>query len=294
MLKNHDTISQRLALILIKLNAGERLSLDELAKEFNVSLRTIQRDMKRLGYLPIKCENGLYSLEEYYLVKLSFQDIREFAILSGIKDLYPSLEDDFLVELLDSKINRALLVRGYNYEDSSAKLQEFQTIELAILSHKKLRFIYKSKKRVVNPYKLVNNHGCWYVVADEEGILKNFALTKMTNVSFLEEEFLPNEDFLQIIKEQKVVWPSQKSIEVVLKVDKEVAEYFERKKLLPSQEIIEKKDDALIVLVKVSFEDEIIRIVRYWIPHITIISPQDLQVKLEASLHEYLQRHPLS
>ncbi len=80
MSKNHDTISQRLALILIKLNAGERLSLDELAKEFNVSLRTIQRDMKRLGYLPIKCENGLYSLEEYYLGKLSFQDIREFAI----------------------------------------------------------------------------------------------------------------------------------------------------------------------------------------------------------------------
>ena len=199
-----------------------------------------------------------------------------------------------MVELLDSKINRALLVRGYNYEDSSAKLQEFQTIELAIISHKKLRFIKKKKKRVVNPYKLVNNHGSWYVVADEEGILKNFALTKMTNVSFLEEEFLPNGDFLQIIKEQKVVWPSQKSIEVVLKVDKEVAEYFERKKLLPSQEIIEKKDDALIVLVKVFFEDEIIRIVRYWIPHITIISPQDLQVKLEASLHEYLQRQILS
>ncbi len=42
---NHDKLSTRLTQILQKLNSGESLSLDDLANEFNVSLRTIQRDI---------------------------------------------------------------------------------------------------------------------------------------------------------------------------------------------------------------------------------------------------------
>lgn len=42
--RDHDKIASRLAIILTKLNAGERLSPTALAEEFNVTLRTIQRD----------------------------------------------------------------------------------------------------------------------------------------------------------------------------------------------------------------------------------------------------------
>ena len=41
---NCDTILTRLTVILSRLNDGEALSVTELAKEFNVSERTIQRD----------------------------------------------------------------------------------------------------------------------------------------------------------------------------------------------------------------------------------------------------------
>ena len=55
MLPSHDTIATRLSLILTKLNNGERFTAQELSEEFNVNLRTIQRDLnERLSALPIK------------------------------------------------------------------------------------------------------------------------------------------------------------------------------------------------------------------------------------------------
>ena len=51
----HDTLVRRLAEILIKLNRGESLSPPALAAEFNVGLRTIQRDLiQRFAYLDLE------------------------------------------------------------------------------------------------------------------------------------------------------------------------------------------------------------------------------------------------
>jgi len=58
-MKEHDKTAFRLASILIKLNEGEHPSVDELAVEYGVHKRTIQRDInERLSYLPIQKENG--------------------------------------------------------------------------------------------------------------------------------------------------------------------------------------------------------------------------------------------
>ena len=76
-------------MILTKLNNGEQLLVEELAEEFGVSVRTVQRDInERLSYLPIVKENGLYQLEAYCLGKLNFDDIKIFATLGSIKELY--------------------------------------------------------------------------------------------------------------------------------------------------------------------------------------------------------------
>ena len=97
MAKSHDTLALRLSLILTKLNNGESFTAKELAEEFNVNIRTIQRDIKdRLAYIPIQKNGDYYSMESYVLGKLSFEDIKNFATLSGIKSLYPSLSNKFI------------------------------------------------------------------------------------------------------------------------------------------------------------------------------------------------------
>jgi len=54
-MKEYEKISQRLASILIQLNTGESISVENLAQEFNVSIRTIQRDLnERFNFLPLE------------------------------------------------------------------------------------------------------------------------------------------------------------------------------------------------------------------------------------------------
>lgn len=294
-MKQHDKIAMRLALILQKLNAGERFSIDELVDEFQVSLRTLQRDLnERLSFLPLKVEGKFYSLEDYCLGKLSFEDIRGFSQLSGVKHLFPSLSDAFIVDLLNSKIQQTYKIRGMEHERTSNKENEFKSINISILNHKKLHFIYNDKDRVVHPYKLVNNSGVWYLLADDNGVLKNFTFTKIQNLHLSQETFEVDKNNMQLIDESKTTWFSNEPIEVVLRVDTEIMYYFRRKKMLQNQKIIESQDDYSLLSTSISYDEEILSLVRYWMPHIEIVSPPQLQEKLQNSIKNYLHRHNLS
>ncbi|RLA79440.1 MAG: transcriptional regulator [Epsilonproteobacteria bacterium] len=284
----HDKIATRLAIILTKLNNGERLSIDSLADEFNVAKRTIQRDLnERFSYLPIKKENSYYFLEEYCLGKLNYGDIKSFASLSGIKNLYPNLDDSFIVDLLNSKINQTYLIKGYEYEDLSSKTKLFELINIAIITNQTINLTYNDKQRALNPYKLINTDGIWYLSADENNQLKTYTVSKISNLTTTSKTFKPNKEFEDIITQNQDTWFSEDATEVTLQIDKKVKEYFIRRELLPHQKII-KQDDNLILTTTVSYEDEILKIVRYWMPHIKILQPTYLQDKLLKDLKTYI------
>lgn len=286
-----DKLAIRFLYIITQLNQGERLTTTELAQKFNVTERIIQKDLnERLNqFLPITKENGKYFLESFLIGKLGYEDIKNFAVLSGIKKLYPSLEDTFLSDVLNKKINDSCLVKGASYEDISTKQNEFDLIRLAITIKHQLSFIYNDKQRLINPYKLVNNDDIWYLVGDEDGVLKNYSFTKISKLLKPEHEFKPNRDFLEIINKNQASWFSQKSISIILEIDVSVAEYFTRRELLPNQTILKRTSDKLILQTKVSYDEEILKVVRYWIPNIKIIEPEYLQEKLLNELRLYLK-----
>ena len=121
---HHDTLAYRLTQILVKLNLGEKLDPLALADEFAVNLRTIQRDLnERFAYLPLEKLNGRYHLDPAYLGKLSLRDVARFASLAGVRGLFPSLSDDFLRDIFDSRIQTTLLVKGPHYEDLGGKAE---------------------------------------------------------------------------------------------------------------------------------------------------------------------------
>lgn len=289
MNKKHETISIRLGTILTKLNNGEKLSLDGLSKEFNVSERTIQRDLnERLSYLQINREKNYYYLEPKKLGQLSFADIKNFAVISGIKSLYPMLTSDFILDLLNSKIANTLLIKNQGFEDISLKGDDFRTISKSINNKSQISYFYNNKKRIVSPYKLVNNDGSWYLVADENNDLKTYSLIKIKLLLQTNEKFEPNKEFKQIIEENKVNWFSKDELIVNLEIDNSIIEYFTRKKLLANYKIIDKTKDKTIIETKVSYENEILSLVQYWIPNIWILKPLTLQKKLKEKLKNYI------
>lgn len=134
---NHDTLVYRLAQMLVKLNQGEKLDPHTLAEEFGVNLRTIQRDLnERFAYLPLQKTDGRYSLDHTFLGKLNTRDIERFASLAGVRGLFPSLSDDFLRDIFDTRIQSALLIKGHHYENLAGKENTFRLLEQAIIARR--------------------------------------------------------------------------------------------------------------------------------------------------------------
>ena len=75
----------------------------------------------------------------------------------------------------------------------------------------------------------------------------------------------------------------------MLKIHANVAVYFKRRSLLPNQEIVkELLDGTLIVMCRNVHEQEILPLVRYWLPNIEIIAPDGLKKQLTQQLEQYL------
>ena len=286
---SHDKIAFRLAQILIKLNDGARLSIDELTEEFSVNKRTILRDFERLNILPIEKANGKYFLADYALGKLSYKDIQAFAILSGVKSLFPDLDDKFISDILNEKLNKVYLIKNQGFEDLQISRAEFEEISAAIIKNKMIECSYNAKLRSLKPYKLINNNGVWYLLADDSGKLKNFTLSKLENIKIKESTFEQNEEFINRIKQNDTNWFSDVKFEVTLEIKNEAMSYFKRKKFLPNFKIISEDEDKIILSTEVAYDDEILRVVKYWLPFIKIKEPEYLRVKFENLLEEYLR-----
>lgn len=294
---HHDTLVYRLAQILFKLNQGEKLDPLALADEFGINLRTVQRDLNvRFAYLPLQKCDGRYHLDPAYLGKLSTRDIERFASLAGVRGLFPSLSDDFLGDIFDSRIQSALLVKGHNYEDLAGKEDVFRQLERAIIARCHISFDYAKDEgsksyTAVAPFKLINNKGIWYLVARDGDKLKTFSFAKIENLNQLDTHFGHDPKIDTMLKEEDGIWMGEEKKEIVLKIASEIAGYFKRRKLIANQ-VLEKEleDGGLIVSAKVGHVNQVLPIVRYWIPYIRIISPEGLQAEMEKDLRSYLER----
>ena len=293
---SHDTLAFRLAQMLVKLNRGEKLYPPTLAEEFGVNLRTIQRDLnERFAYLPLVKTGNCYNLDPTFLGKLSTRDIERFAGLSGVRGLFPSLSDDFLRDIFDARIQSALLVKGHHYEEMAGKEDLFRQLKQAIVEHCTIAFHYCKQGggktyAAVEPYKMVNHKGIWYLAGKDGGKLKTFSFTKIESLNVSTVTFEPDSTVDRTLNDEDGIWLGEEKKEIVLKIGKEVSGYFKRRKLIANQ-IIEKEleDGGLIVSAKVGHPNQVLPIVRYWIPHIRIISPEGLQAELERDIQGYLE-----
>ena len=293
---SHDTLVYRLAQMLVKLNQGEKLNPQALADEFRVNLRTIQRDLNvRFAYLPLKKTDGYYHLDPTFLGKLSTKDVDRFAGLAGVRGLFPSLSDDFLRDIFDARIQAAVMVKGHNYENMAGKEAAFRSLEQAIVGRQHIAFDYLKDSGLksysgVAPFKLINHKGIWYLAARDGEKLKAFSFAKIENLRVLESRFPADPNIDNQLAEEDGIWLSDDKNEIVLKIDSEVAGYFKRRKLIANQ-VIEKEleDGGLIISAKVGHPNQVVPIVRYWIPHIRIISPEGLQVEMESEISAYLK-----
>lgn len=295
MSKEHEKIANRLTAILQKLNQSERLKIDELMAEFGVSKRTIQRDInERFAFLPIEFNDNAYTLSPSYLGKFNLEDINRFAIFASIRELFGRIDQNFFQKYLNDSIE----VKGFDYEPLGVKQKEFNIINQAIQDQKRLTFSYQRVKDKeqdrrsnfdVEPYKLVNKNGIWYLIALHDSKIKVFSVTRISSANCNADEFTPDKAILSRIENGDGIYFEGVIEEIVLKISAEVAVYFTRRAILPNQTTIkELLDGTLIVMCQKVHEQEILPLVRYWIPHVEIINPPSMKIKLMSQLQQYM------
>ena len=286
----HETLANRLADILTRLNSGYRLEPNALAKEYETHPRTIKRDFDRFEgcNIPLQKEGKYYFLDPKYLGQLTFKDIRTFSQISGVQTLYPRLDVSFLRELLDSRVYGA---KGYSVEDASQFKELFRLFSEAILKHQQIAFLYKKESRVVEPYKLLHHHGSWYLAAVRKGELRAYRLSRIELSPHTHElaNYKPDPQILSQLEDEKSIWFGQEKLEVILTVHVDVASHFQQRQLLPEQQVIKELDDGnLLLSSRITHVTQILPLVRYWIPHLKIVNPVGLQEQIEEELKEYL------
>ncbi|WP_422851355.1 helix-turn-helix transcriptional regulator [Campylobacter geochelonis] len=261
---------------------GEKLSIAELSEEFNVSARTIRRDLKqRIAHLPVVCENGFYFLD-YTNYNIKKYDLIKFSKKSGIFGLYP--DDNYA----DIQNNNSIKIVGFEYEKIDTTL--FKTAKSAIENNQSLKFDYKDKKRIVNPYKLINLHGIWYLCASENDKLKNFTFKNIKEL-VVEGCFEKNTKFERLVDGEISTFPSENLTTIKLKASKNIKEFLLRRKLFPEQKIIEDaKGGWLIFETKVGFLNDIKGVIRYWMPEIFVLEPLWLKDEFLNELQIYLEK----
>ena len=142
----------------------------------------------------------------------------------------------------------------------------------------------------MQPYKLVNHDGIWYLAGKDGNQLKAFTFVKISRLTVLPDTFTADLAVEKTLAEEDDIWLHEKKLEVILKITGPAASYFRRRKWVSNQ-VIEKEleNGGMVVSAKVAHVNQTLPTVRHWIPHIRIISPEGLQAEMEKEILNYLQ-----
>ncbi|MCM2677414.1 helix-turn-helix transcriptional regulator [Alkalicoccobacillus plakortidis] len=193
---------ERLISIVMILLQKDVVSASEFSRLFDVTKRTIQRDMETLSYanIPIYAkhghEGGYALMEEYKFDKrlLTHKDIENITVaLDGFEQLTTNADIQMTIQKIRGMshvdVIPKLYLSFYNWVGRNQLHDELSFIIDAIENHWLLDFEYVDQKgnithRVVEPYKLQLIEMNWYLLGYslEREAYRTFKLTRITDI----------------------------------------------------------------------------------------------------------------
>lgn len=300
-MKSYDTTLTRLVLILTKLSNNDRPTINELAEEFNVGIRTIQRDIyQRLMYFPIeKDKTGkLKFLDGFTLDRCSLDNeemLLVYLAMSQIKTMSNTFQnkiDNLFSKLLNPNFTSSYFVKPNSYEQIDLKSALIKNIEKSIENSYYVDIELSNKQLKIEPYKIVSLDGIWYLFAQDtnDKKIKTYRISQIKKYKIINEKYKLDIDIDEVLSNVHSSWfEDGNSFKVVVEISENATHYFKAKKVLPTQTILEEKEcGRLIVQFEISHEEDIDNIIKAWLPHIKILEPLKYKEKLESELKEYL------
>ncbi|WP_415397535.1 helix-turn-helix transcriptional regulator [Sulfurimonas sp. CS5] len=297
---DYDKILTRLTIILARLNDGEALSVKELAEEFNVSSKTIQRDFnERLSAFHIYQDKRKWKMQDGFSIEKT-KSLQEQLVLDiiekiteGIGGKFATTSNKLLSKIRNEDFNP--IYTKLNIEDISDRFDDIQLIEKAIKNKTELDCSYENDREGtfranIQPLKIVNYEGFWYLVASREGSIQKYYINTLSNIKQTAITFTTDDKIEALLENSINIWfkADIEPFEVKIFADKIATKYFQRREL-PTQRIETlSQDGTMEFIVRITDEMEIIPIIKYWLPHLTVLEPLWIQEMINEDLEVYL------
>lgn len=291
--KKGEKLAQRLSYILAQLHQGKQIDKHALAEQFGVDIRTIDRDLsERLTTIAERNKNGLWQLTNQARGTIPATHLHRYARMVGTEKLLPNTKLDYLVNQINTpEADRSIYVQPLSQENLTSQKPLFLLLQNAIEQKLECHFHYKNKDRIVHPYRLIHRAGIWYLAATEKNILKNFSVALIEKPSINTDVFFtPKPELYEYINNKDGIWFTEQATEVILRVAPNIAHYFTRRDLLPKQQNRLDRDGSLQVTTSINHINQLLPIVRYWLPDVRILQPASWHQELLNSLHHALEK----
>jgi len=195
MSKDYDKILTRLIGILSKISNNERCNTQEFAQEYNVGVRTIQKDIReRLINFPItKDINGKFMFIDGFTLNKSLLNNDEMILVSlalnqfrHIKD-FDKITESTLKKLLNPKLFNPYFIIPSDFENIKINSSKINMIKDSI----QYKSIIKIDGKIVEPYKIIASKGIWYLFAKDinDGKNKSFLISDIKNVELTNNKY---------------------------------------------------------------------------------------------------------
>lgn len=305
---NFENRINRLSIILELLSKGYELSTPSLVERFGVTKKIIQTDFKEY-ILPLFVDEKIYydySSKTYkaknnFLTKTLFSsdELSIIAILKNkSKDKYSDVDLSSKVDTLFLKFEDELTNTLYQ-KSSVEKIDNFKDeiiqIKNAVESKSIIKCFYNDKNREIYPLKILNLEGFWYLIVFEpiDNKIKTFHLNTIKNIEVLNTHFSFDEEKINSFDNAISAYYKANNAPMLVQlfIDSKVSRYFLRKPLNKSQRVLKIYDDEScdIELIVTDYM-EIIPTIQRYIPHIGVIEPDELKMKVKENVEMYLEK----
>ena len=295
-------VNNRLFEIVYILMQKRKTTAKELADRFEVSTRTIYRDIETLSTanIPIYAskgkDGGIGLLDEYVLNKTILSEEEQNQILfalQGMKKVKGQDEKDVLEKLsilFNKKINDWIKIDFSNWDNMQE--ERFDIIKSAILNKHLVQFTYynsngEESKRIVEPLQIWFKDKSWYLVSycKLKQDYRIFKIARIKEVKMLQEHFER-----ELPKEEENEKHNFKIIELELEINKamtyRVYDEFE------SKEITKKEDGNFIIKVKYPENEWVYGYILSFGEYAKVLNPSYakniIKDKLQKTLKNYL------
>jgi proteasome accessory factor B len=311
---------ERMLRIHQSLQAGKFPNASALARELEVSTKSIHRDLDfmrdRLN-LPIEFDstrNGYFydgevsafptlqitegELFALVVAEKALQQYRgtsfEKPLLSAIKKMEQALPDTISLNLADIERTISFRTRAEQILD----LEIFDMLAKAASRREQIELAYrkpgqtKPEARVVDPYHLANINGEWYLFAFDHARkdIRTFAPARIKSVKPTGKTFERPQKFSleKRLRDSFGVHSGQGEHEVVIRFNPRAADYVREKKWHESQQLHELKSGGVELQLKLSSLAEIERWVLSWGGDAKVLKPHELAESVREAARKIL------